>query len=226
MESTMRLCSLSRTLDLGAYAIALLRTTLTVSTRLSFKLKPPNPSTFSFPRLFAPSQPSRKSHSRSPAPNRSHNAPYESRNNEAANSSTEAILPYLNAPADPGTLLQDTKDPAGLDWYVEGPGRRVGYDDLTAIDWIFEYAKERQRQRVLYSSSSGITGYILQIADASQIWVILIITGIAAGTLAAFIDIASDWLGDLKEGVCGNVQEGGKFYLSKPFCCWGHDGKH
>ena len=105
---------------------------------------------------------------------------------------------------------------------MEGPGRRVGYDDLTAIDWIFEYAKERQRQRVLYSNTSGIAGYFRQLADASQIWWVLIATGIAAGLVAAFIDVASDWLADLKGGVCGNVQQGGKFYLSKAFCCWGY----
>jgi hypothetical protein len=99
----------------------------------------------------------------------------------------------------------------------------VGYDNHTAIDWIFEYAKERARQRVLIANTSGISGYILQIADASQIWLVLIVTGIAAGGLAGFIGIASDWLGDLKGGICGNVSEGGAFYLSKSFCCWGHD---
>src|SRR6201986_4899556 len=197
---------------------------LLTSTRLSFKLKPHNTSTFQFPRLFAPS-PSRRSQSRSPAHNNGSNKPYSTHNNVQASRSHEAILPYLNSTADPGPILPDTKDTAALDWYVEGPGRRVGYDDLTAIDWIFEYAKERQRLRVLYSSTSGITGHILQIADASQIWAVLIATGIAAGAFAAFIDIASDWLGDIKAGVCGSVQEGGRFYLSRPFCCWGHDGQ-
>ncbi|QDS74680.1 hypothetical protein FKW77_000207 [Venturia effusa] len=117
----------------------------------------------------------------------------------------------------------DNKDSTGVDWYIEGPGRRVGYDDLTAIDWIFEYAKERQRLRVLRSNCTGLIGQIRQFADASQIWIILIATGVAAGLVAAFIDVASDWLADLKGGICGNVQHGGKFYLSKAFCCWGND---
>jgi chloride channel 3/4/5 len=193
---------------------------------LSFKIRQPTTSSFSFPRLFAPSQPARHSNSRSPSNNSRSNQSYSSPSHAQASRSTEAILPYLNAAADPGTLLHDTKDTASLDWYVEGPGRRVGYDDLTAIDWIFEYAKERQRQRVLYSSTSGIAGYILQIADASQIWLVLIATGIAAGALAAFIDIASDWLADLKAGVCRNVEEGGTFYLNRSFCCWGRDGSY
>lgn len=143
-----------------------------------------------------------------------------------AGGEAEAILPHLNAPGDPLSVgAQQTKDSGALDWYVEGPGRRVGYDDLTAIDWIFEYAKERQRLRILQSSTKGLSGYILQIADASQIWCVLIATGIAAGTIAAFIDVASDWLGDIKAGMCGNVENGGKFYLPKQFCCWGVDGE-
>ena len=122
-----------------------------------------------------------------------------------------------------GTIYSDTKDGGALDWYTEGPGRRVGYDDLTAIDWIFEYTKERQRLRYLYSKSVGIYGYALHLLDASQIWIILIITGIAAGVLAAAIDIVSDWLGDLKTGYCKSGAGGGSFYLNRGFCCWGHE---
>ncbi|KAK5007839.1 hypothetical protein LTR28_004774, partial [Elasticomyces elasticus] len=119
--------------------------------------------------------------------------------------------------------LQDGKDANTLDWNVEGPGRRVGYDDLTAIDWIFEYAKERQRLRVLYSNAVGLLGYVRRLADASQIWLILMATGIATGAIAAGIDMASDWLGDLKTGYCHSVDGDGRFYLNKVFCCWGYD---
>ena len=64
-------------------------------------------------------------------------------------------------------------------------------------------------------------GYLRLIADASQIWWILVATGIAVGGLAAAIDVTSNWLGDLKTGVCSNVENGGQFYLKKVFCCWG-----
>ena len=111
-----------------------------------------------------------------------------------------------------------------LDWYVEGPGRRVGYDDLTAIDWIFEYTKERQRLRILSSTTHGLVGYFRQLLDASHVWVVLILTGISVGILAAAINIASDWLGDIKFGYCKQGEQGGNFYLNKGFCCWGHDG--
>ncbi|KAK4986612.1 chloride channel [Elasticomyces elasticus] len=125
--------------------------------------------------------------------------------------------------ADGESSLQGGKDANTLDWNVEGPGRRVGYDDMTAIDWIFEYAKERQRLRLLYSNAVGLLGYIRRLADASQIWLILIATGIATGAIAAGIDVASDWLGDLKTGYCHSVDGDGRFYLNKVFCCWGYE---
>ena len=124
---------------------------------------------------------------------------------------------------DVSNVNTNTKDGGPLDWYVEGPGRRVGYEDLTAIDWIFEYTKERQRLRMLYSSATGLLGYAQQFLDASQIWVVLILTGLAAGVFAAGIDVASDWLGDLKTGYCSAGEDGGHFYLNKYFCCFGYD---
>lgn len=118
--------------------------------------------------------------------------------------------------------LNASKDRNPLDWHVEGPGRRVGYEDMTAIDWIFEYTKERQRLRVLRSSARGLLGYAAQFADASQVWVVLVLTGLAVGAVAAGIDVTSNWLGDLKDGYCSGL-EGGAFYLNKGFCCMGYD---
>ncbi|RMZ91527.1 hypothetical protein DV736_g1259, partial [Chaetothyriales sp. CBS 134916] len=109
------------------------------------------------------------------------------------------------------------------DWYQESHGKRVGYDDLTAIDWIFEYSKERQRIKQLLAGSHGLSGALKQLADASNVWIVLILTGIAIGILAAGMSIVSDWLGDIKTGYCKNGDDGGKFYLSRQFCCWGHD---
>ncbi|PWY71912.1 voltage-gated chloride channel [Aspergillus eucalypticola CBS 122712] len=115
------------------------------------------------------------------------------------------------------------KDSGFLDWYVEGPGRRVGYDNLTAIDWIFEYTKERQRKRLLYASGQGVVGYLRKLLDASNVWIVLIATGVLVGIIAAGIDVASDWLADLKTGYCKAGPGGGRFYLNRSFCCWGHD---
>ena len=190
--------------------------------RISFKRKQKARQGFSLPK-FLSSPLSNNSRTQSPAarPNSRLN---QLRQHQGASNSTEAILPYLDGPGDPtGLQPQEVKDGGGLDWYVEGPGRRVGYDNLTAIDWIYEYAKERQRLRVLYSNTAGIMGHIRQIHDASQIWIVLILAGIASGIVAAFIDISSDWLADLKTGYCSNVSTGGKFYLSRSFCCFGYN---
>lgn len=178
---------------------------------------------FSVPRFLSSPAPG-NSHQHSSRPR--HQKTRARRQTPTTSGSTAAILSYLDTPADGGTNIEDTKDGNSVDWYAEGPGRRVGYDDLTAIDWIFEYAKERQRLRLLYSSASGLVGHVRQLADASQIWWILVATGISAGLVAAFIDVASDWLGDLKTGHCRNVDGDGKFYLNKAFCCWGYDCKN
>ena len=62
-----------------------------------------------------------------------------------------------------------------VDWVAEGPGKRV-YDDLTAIDWIFEYTKERVRIRAL-ERQGGLIGHVKMLYDSSQIWLVLIGTG-------------------------------------------------
>ncbi|KAK2814319.1 hypothetical protein FQN49_008223, partial [Arthroderma sp. PD_2] len=115
------------------------------------------------------------------------------------------------------------KPGAPLDWYIEGPGRRVGYDNLTAIDWIFEYTKERQRIRHLNANNPGLLGAFRHLLDASKVWLVLVMTGLAVGLLAGCIDIASRWLADIKVGYCQSGAEGGKFYLNRSFCCWGYE---
>lgn len=48
----------------------------------------------------------------------------------------------------------------------------------------------------------------------------MLAVGIAAGIVAGGSDIASQWLGDIKEGYCDTA-----FYLNRNFCCWGLDGR-
>ena len=144
---------------------------------------------------------------------------------QSSNNASDVSLNLGDGYALDGPGLNEAKEDGPLDWYLEGPGRRVGYDDLTAIDWIFEYTKERQRVRLLYSQAASVFTYASQLFDASHIWLVLIGTGLTCGAIAAGIDIASDWLGDLKLGFCRNGLDGGRFYLSKGFCCWGYEGK-
>ncbi|KAJ5253684.1 hypothetical protein N7524_010864 [Penicillium chrysogenum] len=176
---------------------------------ISFKRKQKQRSRFSLSSLLSPPVGGSDTGFGSPAPQ------------GGQNGDASPLDPH--APIGFNSGVSASKDGAPLDWYVEGPGRRVGYDDFTAIDWIYEYTKERQRKRLLYSSGQGILGHARRLLDASNVWLVLIATGIAVGIIAASIDIATDWLGDLKSGYCKNGSGGGKFYLNKSFCCWGLD---
>lgn len=128
-----------------------------------------------------------------------------------------------NQSGSPNGVFNTSKDGIPLDWIAEGPGRRVGYEDLTAIDWIFEYTKERQRLRMLYSNATGLFGFVKEQLDASQVWIVLVLTGISVGLIAGGIDITTNWLADLKTGYCSAGKDGGHFYLNKGFCCDGYD---
>ncbi|KIE00329.1 Chloride channel, voltage gated, partial [Metarhizium majus ARSEF 297] len=184
-----------------------------LNTPLSFKRKP-KPSVLSGPSRFFSSLTGSPSAGRqdTPSPQRRHQ--------RGGNISVVTGSPQRTQS---NAFIAGSKDGVSHDWYTEGPGRRVGYEDLTAIDWIFEYTKERQRMRVLSSSASGIMGYLQHFIDASQVWVILVLTGLLVGAIAAGINVSSDWLGDLKLGFCSSGPEGGHFYLNKNFCCYGYD---
>ncbi|KAL1301474.1 hypothetical protein AAFC00_005722 [Neodothiora populina] len=184
----------------------------------------------------SPSHSRSQSHSRSrsrssgtsPA-NNGRNATIQQRRPNASSQAQHLHIPQT-------TSIADFDDPKGSatshDWYPENHSRlTVPYDDLTAIDWIQEYAKERSRLRHLHASTSNpsattqarFVASLRQLADDSHAWIILVATGIAVGAIAAFIDVSVDWLADLKTGVCRNHGDGGAFYLNKVFCCWGYD---
>jgi chloride channel 3/4/5 len=193
--------------------------TLTES-RISFKRKRKLTSGLSLPKILSRNSPvGTQNYPSLPLPT----ARSRRLREQSSNNNSDISLPRGNGFAAEGTPLNDAKDGGQLDWYLEGPGRRVGYDDLTAIDWIFEYTKERQRLRLLYSRATSIFGTAQQMLDASQVWLVLIAAGLASGVLAASINVASDWLGDLKTGYCRSGAGGGRFYLNKYFCCWGHE---
>lgn len=192
-----------------------------LSAPLSFKRKP-KPALLSNPlRVFSTLTGSSSSSAASPP--RSHQRPPKHQQSASLGSIASlsgSLREHIFGSATPAS----SKDGLANDWYAEGPGRRVGYEDLTAIDWIFEYTKERQRLRVLASSSGGgIVGYLRHLLDASQVWIVLLLTGLAVGVIAALIDVTTDWLGDIKLGFCTSGPEGGHFYLNKNFCCYGYD---
>ena len=54
--------------------------------------------------------------------------------------------------------------------------------------------------------------------DAAQGWIVVTIIGAAIGLNAAFLNIVTEWLSDIKMGYCTTA-----FYLNENFCCWGED---
>lgn len=92
---------------------------------------------------------------------------------------------------------------------------RKQYDDLSSIDWIQEFARERKRKIELRQDKT-LNGRTIRLVDQTHTWLIIALTGILVGVLAATIDVVSLYLGDLKEGYCTS-----SFYLNKSFCCWG-----
>lgn len=91
--------------------------------RISFKRKQKQPARFSLSNVFSGGS----STSHIPAASLSQDANLSEWSNYADNS------PAAAANGDVGAFKED----GPLDWYVEGPGRRLAYDDMTAIDWVF-----------------------------------------------------------------------------------------
>src|SRR6201989_2491489 len=86
------------------------------SNSASFKRKPQQQS---FASRFLPPSLNQQNRDNTPSPSRS---PSGIRRSATPNT----ILSYLNTTSDPSAGLQEAKDAGSLDWYVEGPGRRVG----------------------------------------------------------------------------------------------------
>jgi chloride channel 3/4/5 len=96
----------------------------------------------------------------------------------------------------------------------------IGSFCFVVTDWIHDFAQERQRIRKL-QRQPGLAGQIAVIYNWIQGWVVVLAVGITAGIVAGGSDIASQWLGGVKEGYCATA-----FYLNRNFCCWGLDGMH
>jgi chloride channel 3/4/5 len=95
------------------------------------------------------------------------------------------------------------------------------YEDFTTIDWVQDAAREQKRRtaRQVARSSAGRTGWRVKLweaYDAGQGWIVVSLIGAAIGLNAAFLNIVTEWLSDIKLGYCTTA-----FYLNESFCCWG-----
>lgn len=128
-----------------------------------------------------------------------------------------------NDPSHPFRSYSNNSDSSSLENSQENEntyhlsGRNIIYDDMSAIDWQYEYSKERLRLQQL-DQTPGVYGKLIWFLDISHVWIVLIATGMSVAIVAAFIDIVSRWLADIKFGYCSDF-----FYLPKDFCCSGLD---
>ncbi|KAJ8268871.1 hypothetical protein COCON_G00114780 [Conger conger] len=101
-----------------------------------------------------------------------------------------------------------------LDEPIPGVGT---YDDFHTIDWVREKCKDRERHRKINSKKKeSAWEFTKSLYDAWSGWLVVTLTGLASGALAGLIDIAADWMNDLKEGVCLSAM-----WFNHEQCCWG-----
>lgn len=101
------------------------------------------------------------------------------------------------------------------------------YEDFTTIDWVQDAAREQLRRRARRKENAGFferDGYLgwrhklRDSYEAGQAWIVVTLVGAAIGLNAAFLNIVTEWLSDVKLGYCSTA-----FYLNEDFCCWGAD---
>ncbi|KAJ2378593.1 glycerol ethanol, ferric requiring protein [Coemansia sp. RSA 2607] len=90
------------------------------------------------------------------------------------------------------------------------------FDEFTTIDWMADTARSRawhkeeqqQTQRTWWGAAyAGITP-----------WAVVGVSGVVIGVITALISIVTEWLSDMKLGVCAHG-----WWLNRKFCCWQHD---
>eukprot|EP00069_Balaena_mysticetus_P006360 bmy_18506T0 len=101
--------------------------------------------------------------------------------------------------------------------FLDEPFPDVGtYEDFHTIDWLREKSRDTDRHRKITSKSKeSIWEFIKSLLDAWSGWAVMLLIGLLAGTLAGVIDLAVDWMTDLKEGICLSA-----FWYSHEQCCW------
>uniref|UniRef100_A0A6Q2WWK4 Chloride channel protein n=1 Tax=Esox lucius TaxID=8010 RepID=A0A6Q2WWK4_ESOLU len=109
------------------------------------------------------------------------------------------------------TPSEEINGPGNLMDFLDEPFPDVStYEDFHTIDWLREKSRDTDRHRKV----RGNPGH----SEVPDDWCepgCVCVSSPHAGTLAGVIDLAVDWMTDLKEGVCLSA-----FYYSHEQCCW------
>ncbi|KAG5513580.1 hypothetical protein PMAC_001012 [Pneumocystis sp. 'macacae'] len=92
-------------------------------------------------------------------------------------------------------------------------GEHIWYDDYNAIDWIHDSIKDAARAKKL-RSIKGVQGWIKNIFDASQGWILVFFIGSITSCVAYVIDVVETIFFDWKFGYCSS-----NVWKNKVKCC-------
>ena len=99
---------------------------------------------------------------------------------------------------------------------IEDSSTRTHYDDFHTIDWLKDLARDRFRHRIIQKKrKENIWQQIVTLHDSWSGWLCVLLVGLSSGVVAAVVDIGSNWITHIKDGICVNA-----FWLNKPQCCW------
>ncbi|KAJ6444299.1 voltage gated chloride channel [Purpureocillium lavendulum] len=109
---------------------------------------------------------------------------------------------------------------------ASAPGERQIDDEIAEIKRYEDAAREQARRKARRKRAAGVyergrPGWRYRLwasYDAAQGWIVVTFIGAAIGLNAAFLNIVTEWLSDIKMGYCTTA-----FYLNENFCCWGED---
>ena len=142
-----------------------------------------------------------------------------------ARSSFSSVLTTSSAPraaADGDAFPTTASEAAAPHRFPEELDALKRYEDFTTIDWVQDAAREQLRRRARRLASDHARGggslrrKVWELYDAGQAWIVVTLVGAAIGLNAAFLNIVTEWLSDIKLGHCTTA-----FYLNENFCCWG-----
>lgn len=99
---------------------------------------------------------------------------------------------------------------------VEDSGSRTHYDDFHTIDWLKDLARDRFRHRIIQRRrKESLWQTIVTLHDSWSGWICVLFVGLSSGLAAAIVDIGTNWMSNIKDGLCVNA-----FWLNKAQCCW------
>ena len=105
--------------------------------------------------------------------------------------------------------------PYRLDGVVNVDLVNTHYDDFQTIDWLKDLMRDRFRHRLLRAKTQqSFLNKLLMYHDAWSGWLCVLLVGLSAGVIAAVIDIGTNWISHLKNGICLNA-----FWLNREQCC-------